>query len=102
MRIFDVTITEEAEADLISIVKYLNNFSPSIGERYYTLIGKKIKSLRRMPQRCSLVHSKRLRYEGVRWIYAKNYVVFFVIDEKKNIVDVKRILHALQEYDVLL
>ena len=102
MRSFNVQVSSEAEKDLIDIVLYLNGFAESVGAKYYDLIQRKILSLGSMPLRHPLVRDERLADKGVRWVFAKNYVIFYVVDKVKNIVDIKRVLHSLQEYDALL
>jgi len=102
MQIFNVTISSDAQNDLASIIEYLNKFSPAIGAKYYDLISNKILSLQKMPLRLPVVRDERLTKEQVRWIFAKNYVIFFVADRKTSVVDVKRILYSSMAFDVLL
>jgi len=102
MQIFEVRISPEYREDLIGIVEYLNKFSPIIGAKYYALIQEKVSSLKTMPFRCPLVRDEILAEKGFRWIFAKNYVIFFTVDERESIVYIERILYSRVAFDVLL
>ena len=102
MRIFDVKLSLEYEDSLIGIIEYLNGFSPLIGAKYYEMIQEKVFSLAIMPLRCPLVRDDRLAEKGVRKISAKNYDIFFIVDENSGIVYVERILYSSMAFDILL
>ena len=43
-----------------------------------------------------------MQKKGYRWIFVRNYTVFFVIDEPGKIVDVRAIMYSAREYTALL
>ena len=102
MQEYNVVFSQTAESDLDDVIEYLSNFSPSIARRYYDEIMVKALSLSLMPQRCSFVHDNDLREKGYRWLFVRNYTIFFVIDEKDNIVDIRAIMYSGREYTALL
>jgi plasmid stabilization system protein ParE len=99
---YSVILSESAEEDLDDIVEYLSNFSPTIARRYYDDIMTTSLSLSFMPQRCSFVRDERLRNKGYRYVFIRNYTVFFVIDEQNCIVDIRAIMYSRREYTALL
>jgi len=99
---YSVVISETAENDLDEVVEYLSNFSSNIARRYYDEIMVKALSLAFMPQRCPFVQDDALRERGYRWLFVRNYTVFFVIDEENNLVDIRAIMYSGREYTALL
>lgn len=102
MQEYNIVFSETAENDLDDIVEYLSNFSPNIARRYYDEIMVKTLSLEIMPQRCAFVQDEKLRKKGYRWLFIRNYTIFFVIDEEHNIVDIRAIMYSGREYTALL
>jgi len=102
MQEYNIVFSETAEKDLDDIVEYLSNFSPNIARRYYDEIMVKALSLAIMPQRCPFVQDDALREKGYRWLFVRNYTVFFVIEEADNVVDIRAIMYSGREYTALL
>ena len=102
MQEYNVVFSETAESDLDEVVEYLSNFSPSIARRYYDEIMVKALSLALMPHRCPFVQDDVLREKGYRWLFVRNYTIFYVIEEIGNIVDIRAIMYSGREYTALL
>ena len=102
MQEYNVVFSNAAEHDLGDIVQYLSNFSPNIARRYYDEIMVKVLSLSLMPQRCPFVSDSVLREKGYRWLFVRNYTVFFVINDADSIVDIRAIMYSGREYTALL
>ena len=102
MKKYDLIITPLAMGDIESITDYLNTFSPNISLNYYENIDQAIFSLSTMPERCALVRNESLREKGYRWISARNYTIYFVVDNQNNVVRIERVLYSKREYDVIL
>ena len=97
---YSVKIYPAAQGDLRDIVEYLNTISPDAAIRYYDLIIEQIGTLTTMPERCSLVKDTQLRLRGYRMLLVKNYIVLYVV--KGKTVEVRRILYARRQYEMLL
>ena len=97
---YDIRLAEPAEEDLIDILRYIavELKEPSTALRMLETIDKAIDSLAAMPYRCPLVDDEYLAEMGYRKLHIKNYLAFFTIDEKANIVNVERILYALRDW----
>ena len=100
MERYKVKIFSAAQNDLREIVGYLNTLSREAAIRYYDLIIEKVGSLTTMPERCPLARDMQLRLRGYRTLLIKNYIVFYVINDKT--VEVRRILYARRQYEGLL
>ena len=100
MEQYNVKIFPIAQKDLHNIVDYLNTLSPNSAIQYYDLIIEKILDLSTMPKRCPLVKDTQLRLRGYRKLLIKNYIVFFVINDKT--IEIRRILYARRQYESLL
>ncbi len=55
-----------------------------------------------MPQRFPLISDERLSQMGYRKLVVKNYVVFYLIDEKNKVVEIGRILYGRRDWLSLL
>jgi toxin ParE1/3/4 len=102
MGVFSVAVSAAAEDDLNDIVNYLCGFSYEIASRYYAEIKEKLLSLRAMPERCPLVHDEEFSSKGYRWLFVRNYTVFFTVDTQNAMVVVRRILYSYRDYTALL
>ena len=100
MERYDVKMFLVAQNDLRDIVEYLNTLSPDAATRYYNLIIEKIETLTTMPKRCPLAKDTQLRLRGYRMLPVKNYIVFYVVNEKT--VEIRMILFARRQYEGLL
>jgi len=100
--LFKVRLSEEAKQDLKEIVLYLNDFSALIASKYYKMIKQKLKELRELPTWYSFARPERLKEQGVRWTFVRNYIIFFTVDEAKKEVRVRRILYAKRNFDDLV
>jgi len=94
MQKFNVTMSDDATDDLFDIVDYLNGFSLAIGEKYFDEIFKKVNSLETLPERCPLVAYTPLCEKDYRWLFVRNYTIFFTIHKAENFVSIRRILYA--------
>ena len=65
-------------------------------------IKEAIRGLTVMPQKCPFVTDEWLAMMGYRKLFVKNYIVFFTIDEKSKVVDVKRIPYAMRDWHHIL
>ena len=97
---YKIKILPAAQYDLKDIVEYLNTLSPKTAIEHYDLIVKSIGSLSVMPQRCALTRDSQLRMKGYRFLPVKNYIVFYVV--KSKAVEIRRILYASRQYEMLL
>jgi plasmid stabilization system protein ParE len=99
---YRVVFSETAESDLDDIVNYLSGFSSDIAFKYYDEIVDKTNSHSKMPERCPFVSDVILRKKGYRWLFVRNYIVFFVVEQTEGVVDIRRVLYSHRDYTALL
>ena len=60
-------------------------------------VDKAVKSLAGIPYRHPIYHTRFAVLEEVRWISVKNYNVFYKVFEEDKTVEIRRVLHQLQD-----
>jgi len=101
---FQIFFTDPAETDLISTLQYISQVlkSPDAAKKLFDEIEQKIKILEDMPFCLPLVNDDYLASKNIRSMLVKNYLIFYVIDDIKNIVSIIRILYARRDWLDLL
>ena len=101
---YRVDLSEPAENDLRYIVRYISAqlSAPMTALKMMDTIAEAITGLAVMPQTCPPVTDERLAMMGYRKLLVKNYIVFFTIDEKSQVVDVEKILYARRDWRHIL
>ncbi|MDR3543865.1 MAG: type II toxin-antitoxin system RelE/ParE family toxin [Desulfosporosinus sp.] len=104
MKKHSILMTHTATEDLKSIASYVANElqEPSIAKKLVGNIKEVIMSLEQMPTRYSLLRDANLASQGMRKIMVDNYVVFYIVYEKDQIVTIVRILHSRRDWVNLL
>lgn len=99
-----IRLTPIAEQDIQEISDYiafeLKNELAAID--FLEKLEYQILRLEESPLSCELVNDKLLRLKKYRKLLVNNYIVFYVVDEKKLEVDIVRVLYALRSYMDLL
>ena len=97
---YKIAVSEPAENDLRDIVRYVSAqlSAPMTALKMIDTIEEAIAGLSDIPKKYPLVSDDRLKAMGYRKLLVKNYIVFFSVDDKSNIVDVERILYARRDW----
>ena len=101
---YAINITESAQKDLNSIYFYFsdNLFEEETAINIISALKEAIFSLDVMPGRYTLVNEFSLAKMGYRHISVKNYIVLYLINEKKKTVAIARIVHEKMNYTKFL
>lgn len=101
---YNVVLTDQAEAQLESIADYIKYKlqEPMTALGIVRGIRKEIKKLSANPAMHGLYEDVILAKIGIRKQYYKNYIVFYRIQEKSNIVEVVAILHMRVDAKAIL
>jgi toxin ParE1/3/4 len=93
---YTIKYSAEARQDLKDIYNYiaLELLVPETAKNQSRRIIDAIKSLDEMPMRYSLYKDEPWTSKGVRFIPVNNYVVLYLPDEEKQIVNVVRIMYG--------
>ena len=101
---YKIEITLPAERDLFDIFTYITETlkEPQIEERIYTSIKREILTLSTMPERHRIVEEQPYAAMGVRKLLVENYIVFYIVDKKSEIVSILRVLYNRREWQRIL
>ena len=95
---YEIIYLPTARKQLEDIVDYIavELAAPDAALDFIEEEGKATKSLAEMPYRHPIYHTSFALLEEVRWISVKNYNVFYKIFEEEKTVEIRRVLHQLQ------
>jgi toxin ParE1/3/4 len=101
---YRVDISESAENDLRDIVRYISTqlSAPMTALKMMDTVEEAITGLAVMPQKCPSVADERLVMIGYHKLAVKNYLVFFTIDERSEVVNIARILYGRRDWHHIL
>ena len=97
-----VTITKNAEKDMMSIYEYILNDlkSPQTALKYFNQLASSINSLNLFPERCPIVKEFIKLGIRIRRLNVNNYSVFYKYEN--NIVTILRVFHASSNLEKLI
>ena len=97
---YNVNITEIAEKDILDAAIYIaHNLSNLIAaNRLLDDSDTAAKSLSNFPMRHPLVRDDLLAAKGLRSLQVKNYLMFYVVREETNSVNVIRFVHSRRDW----
>jgi plasmid stabilization system protein ParE len=95
-----VRITAPAENDLWDIARYITFqlSAPTTALNMVRTIRKAIASLETAPMIHPLIRDDRLAAIGYRLLVVKNYIAFYIANEKEKTVEVDRILFKRRDW----
>lgn len=91
-----------AEKDLKEIISYIQTDNPNAALNLLDDIDKSISQLKDFPYKGKSPEDNYLQSKGYRMLVIKNYIVFYVVNENINEVEIRRILHGKRKYKFLL
>jgi len=99
-----LNITDLAEEDILSTVKYISNDlkNPTAANNLLNEIERHEINLEDNPYIYPLVNDDYLSGKGIRIIVIKNYLMFFYINEDKKIVNIIRFLYGRRNWKNIL
>ena len=94
--IFKVIITPDAQNDIRNYVRYIAQelANPQAAAALQEELRKEISSLNTMPARYKTIDEQPWGSIGVRKFKVKNYYIYYIIDEEKNIVSVFAVIYV--------
>jgi mRNA-degrading endonuclease RelE of RelBE toxin-antitoxin system len=97
---FNLIFSEKINNDIVSTLKYISEAleAPRATKDHYKELIKTYDKLQDNPFRRPLVQNKYLAAKGIRSINVKNYVLFYKINENKNVVFLYRFLYCRRDW----
>ena len=104
MDVYRISLTEPSENDLRDIAKYISYQlnAPTTALNMIQTIKAAIAKLETMALAYPLVRDDRLATLGYRLLPVKNYIAFYIVNEKEKTVDVDRILYNRRDWQNIL
>ena len=104
MVVYDVKISAPAENDLRDIARYISSGlnAPETALNMIKTIKAEISKLRKNALFHSLVRDERLASIGYRPLVIKNYIAFYIVNEKEKTVEIDRILYDRRDWQNIL
>lgn len=99
---FRIEYLPTAENDLIDIFEYILSDNPSTAKIFLDQVDESILKLEEFPYMGVIPKDSRLKYLGYRILIFENYLVFYVVDEGEELVEIRRVLHGKRQYSFLI
>lgn len=96
MKKYEVVVTPEAEAGIISAFQYIDERAPINAERWLRKLYSEIATLEVFPRRCAIARESRYFEEELRQLVFKSHRIVFRVDEKQRKVWVVYVVHGRQ------
>lgn len=95
---------QKAAGDVTGIIDYLAEElgNPGAAASFKKNLGECIGTLRQFPQSGSLVRNRCLWKQGIRKKMIGEYVLFYFPDDKKQMVEILRVIYGRRDMDVAL
>ena len=99
-----VNITDIAEQDILSAVKYIADVlkAPIAANNLLDEIERHEEILENTPNIYPYVHDEYLAEKGLRFVMIKKYIIFYTVNENKKEVNVIRFLHSRRDWHNIL
>lgn len=102
--IFEIEISDQADADLRSIYEYIafELQSPENAEGQLDRLEESIMGLEQMPERFREYENEPWHSRGLRIMPVDNYCVFYIPDEENAVVTVIRVMYGGRDIETQL
>jgi plasmid stabilization system protein ParE len=101
---YSVYINEIAENDILAAAQYIKNIlkAPMAANKLLDEIGEKEKFLEDNPYIYPIIPDEILAKRGIRFINAKNYMMFYIVNDNEQRVYVIRFLYGHRDWKTIL
>ncbi len=102
--IYEVTITEQANADLRKIYEYIafELLSPENAAGQLDRLEENIIELEQFPEKYRVYDKEPWHSRGMRVMPVDNYLVFYILDKDAGLVTVIRVIYEGRDVDTQL
>ena len=101
MKKYDVEVSETAKKDLENIISYLRYdlAGDIIADKYKILFKQELKKIEDIADSMPILDEKLTGHKNIRKVNVRNYIIFYIINEKNNKAFVVRIGHAFMDWE---
>ena len=104
MKKYNVEVSETAKKDLENIISYLRYdlAGDIIADKYKILFKQELKKIEDIADSMPILDEKLTGHKNIRKVNVRNYIIFYIINEKNNKAFVVRIGHAFMDWEKYL
>jgi addiction module RelE/StbE family toxin len=99
-RAYEIRYLPAAQQDLLDIFEYISRDNPEAAEALLAQFDRTLANLTAHPVIGATPKDKRLQRLGYRMVVIGNYLAFYVV--KKDVVQIRRVIHSSRNYQRLL
>jgi addiction module RelE/StbE family toxin len=99
-RAYEIRYLPAAQQDLLDIFEYISRDNPEAAEALLAQFDRTLANLTAHPLIGAIPKDKRLQRLGYRMVVIGNYLAFYVV--KKDVVQIRRVIHSSRNYQRLL
>jgi len=101
---YSLNITDIAEEDILSTVRYIANVLKNsiAANNLLDKIERHEKILEETPGIYPFVHDEYLAGKGLKYVKIKNFLLFYTVDKKNKIVNIIRFLYGRRDWKNIL
>ena len=101
---YNYVLTESAEADIDEAFDYIANdlVNPDAASAFADEPEEKLEEVCKTPKAGRPVHNAYLKRDDIRRVLVKNYIAYYLIDEKKENIVVLRVVYNRRDQDKVL
>lgn len=93
---YEVVISSEAEENIYSAFRYIDDRAPRNAERWLRGLYSSIATLETFPRRCSFARERKYFKEELRQLIYKSHRIVFYVEDARSIVHIVYFLHGKQ------
>jgi plasmid stabilization system protein ParE len=97
VKTYEVIVTPEAEAGIVSAFEYINDRSPENAAKWLRGLYREIDTLETTPDRCSFARENEYLEGTLRQLLFKSHRIIFRVEQAEKIVRVLYVRHGKQK-----
>lgn len=101
---YKIKFSKDARNDYFNIIRYIKYklFEPDIANNYAKMIKEEINKLEYTPQSFAIIPNDTIKYNNIRKLIIKNYIVFYRVNESYKMVNIERILYGASNWEEII
>ncbi len=101
---YKIKFSKDARNDYFNIIRYIKYklFEPDIANNYAKMIKEEINKLEYTTQSFAIIPNDTIKYNNIRKLIIKNYIVFYRVNESDKMVNIERILYGASNWEEII
>ena len=99
---YTINYLPSAKKDLDNIISYIPADDPNAALKLLNNINKSISQLKSFPFKGKIPEDDHLKSKDYRMLIVNNYLIFYMVFENNNEIEIRRIIHGKRKYKFLL